>query len=103
MPPLKKGEESLLFVVEHFDPLPRLKKEYLLKVFVSGGRVDVEMTDLKTNKKFLKKSPAPEHIGAWYILGLGAIPLRGWGVSVIMHICLTDPIPLGRWGTTGLI
>jgi len=59
---LKKGEESLLFLVEHFDPLPRLKKQYLLRVYVLGNKIDVEMTDLKTNKKFLKRSAAPDHI-----------------------------------------
>lgn len=64
MPPISKSEEVLLFVVEHFDPLPRLKRQYLLKVFIDVPlRIfDVEMTDVKTNKKFLKRSPAPGYM-----------------------------------------
>lgn len=62
--PLSKTEEQLLFVVEHFDPLPRLKRQYLLKICIDEplGILDVEMTDVKSNKKFLKRSPAPKHI-----------------------------------------
>ena len=54
----------MLFVVEHFDPLPRLKRQYLLKVFIDEplNILDVEMIDVKSSKKFLKRSPAPKHI-----------------------------------------
>jgi len=36
--PISKTEEQLLFVVEHFDPLPRLKRQYLLKVFIDAPK-----------------------------------------------------------------
>lgn len=64
MPPISKTEEVLLFVVEHFDPLPRLKRQYLLKVFIDVplNIFDVEMTDVKSGKKFLKRSPAPGYM-----------------------------------------
>ena len=54
----------MLFVVEHFDPLPRLKRQYLLKVFIDEplSILDIEMIDVKSSKKFLKRSPAPKHI-----------------------------------------
>ena len=54
----------MLFVVEHFDPLPRLKRQYLLKVFIDEplNILDVEMIDVKSSKKFLKRTPAPKHI-----------------------------------------
>lgn len=60
MPSKDPEEETYLFVVEHFDPLPRLKKQYLLKLFVK--EMDIEMVDLKSKKLFLKRSPAPEHV-----------------------------------------
>lgn len=53
-------EETYLFVVEYFDPLPRLKKQFLLKLFLDG--MQIEMVDLKSKKMFLKKSPCPPHI-----------------------------------------
>ena len=46
-------DEALLFVVEWFDPLPRLKRKYLLKLLVE--QMQVEMVDLKSKKMFLKK------------------------------------------------
>jgi len=60
MPSKNPEEETYLFLVEHFDPLPRLKRQYLLKVFVK--EMDIEMVDLKSKKLFLKRSPAPEHV-----------------------------------------
>lgn len=62
--PISKTEEQLLFVVEHFDPLPRLKRQYLLKVYIDAPKfiLDVEMTEVKTGKKFLRRAPAPKHI-----------------------------------------
>eukprot|EP00605_Chrysophyceae_sp_TOSAG23-4_P001852 GSChrysophyteH1.ASY1.ANO1.2044.1 assembled CDS len=62
--PLSKTEEQLLFVVEHYDPLPRLKRQYLLKVFIDEplSILDIEMIDVKSSKKFLKRTAAPKHI-----------------------------------------
>jgi nucleoside-diphosphate kinase len=53
-------DDSLLFIVEYFDPAPRLKRQYLLKLFLDG--MQVEMVDLKNKKMFLKKSPCPSHM-----------------------------------------
>jgi nucleoside-diphosphate kinase len=60
MPSNNPEEETYLFLVEYFDPLPRLKRQYLLKLFVK--EMDVEMVDLKSKKLFLKRSPVPEHV-----------------------------------------
>ena len=60
MPSKNPEEETFLFLVEYFDPLPRLKRQYLLKLFVK--EMDIEMVDLKSKKLFLKRSPAPEHV-----------------------------------------
>lgn len=50
-----------LFVVEYYDPLPRLKRQYLLRYWgiegAQGGNGFVEMVDIKSKKLFLKKSP----------------------------------------------
>jgi nucleoside-diphosphate kinase len=56
----ERQDDSLLFVVEWFDPMPQMKRKYLLKYFVDLN--SAEMIDLKTKKMFLKKSPCPPHI-----------------------------------------
>ena len=53
-------DETYLFVVEYFDPMPRLKRQFLLKLFLEG--MQIEMVDLKSKKMFLKKSPCPPHV-----------------------------------------
>lgn len=55
-----RQDETWLFVVDWFDPMPQLKRKYLLKYFVDQNCV--EMVDLKSKKMFLKKSPCPSHI-----------------------------------------
>ncbi len=55
-----QNDDSLLFVVEWYDPMPQLKRKYLLKYFYDQGMV--EMVDVKTKKLFLKKSLCPAHI-----------------------------------------
>lgn len=54
------SSQTYLFVVEYFDPMPRLKRQFLLKLFLDG--MQIEMVDLKSKKMFLKKSPCPAHI-----------------------------------------
>lgn len=54
------NDNTLLFVVEWFDPLPQMKKQYLLKFFVDQH--NVEMVDLKFRKIFLRKSPCPNEL-----------------------------------------
>ncbi|KAL7448650.1 hypothetical protein ACHAWC_000803, partial [Mediolabrus comicus] len=44
----------LSFVTEYFDPHSQLTKEYLL--MLNTSRKEVEMNDLKTKRKFLKKT-----------------------------------------------
>lgn len=56
----RKEEETWLFVVEWFDPMPQIKKRYLLKYFVQQNQA--EMVDLKSKKLFLKKSPCPPEV-----------------------------------------
>lgn len=55
-----RNDESLLFVVEWFDPMPQMKKQYLLKYFPDQHAA--EMVDFKSKKVFLKKSPCPPHV-----------------------------------------
>ena len=55
-----RDDEAWLFVVEWFDPMPRLKRMYILKYFVQQHQV--EMVDVKSKKMFLKKSPCPADI-----------------------------------------
>ena len=55
-----RNDEAWLFVVEWYDPMPRLKKMYLLKYFVQQHQV--EMVDVKSKKMFLKKSPCTVEI-----------------------------------------
>jgi nucleoside-diphosphate kinase len=52
-----RTDDSLLFVVEWYDPMPQMKRQYLLKYFTDQHMA--EMVDLKTKKMFLKKSPCP--------------------------------------------
>jgi nucleoside-diphosphate kinase len=53
-----RTDDSFLFVVEWFDPLPQLRKQYLLKYWPDQNMF--EMVDVKSKKMFLKKSPCPE-------------------------------------------
>lgn len=55
-----RNDETWLFIVEWFDPMPRLKRAYQLRYFVQQHQV--EMVDLKSKKMFLKKSPCTEEI-----------------------------------------
>lgn len=54
------NQDSFLFVVEWFDPMPQLKRKYLLKYFIEQHMV--EMIDLKSKKMFLKKSVCPPEL-----------------------------------------
>mmetsp|Transcript_22977 Transcript_22977/g.38338 ORF Transcript_22977/g.38338 Transcript_22977/m.38338 type:complete len:353 (-) Transcript_22977:1176-2234(-) len=54
------NDDSQLFVVEWFDPMPMMKKTYLLKYYVDQHMV--EMVDVKSKKMFLRKSPCPKEI-----------------------------------------
>ena len=54
--------ENMLFIVEYFDPMPQIKKTYLLKYFPDSHAV--EMVDVRTKKLFLKKSPCPPELSA---------------------------------------
>eukprot|EP01035_Chromulina_nebulosa_P018213 gene18213-23878_t len=56
----EKIDESWLFIVEWYDPLPQLKKTYLLKYYVDSHMV--EMVDVRNKKLFLKKSPLTKDI-----------------------------------------
>lgn len=53
-------DECYIFVVEWFDPLPALKKQYILKYYFHGPFV--EMIDVKSRKTFLKKTLCPPNI-----------------------------------------
>ena len=53
-----RNDDSVLFVAEWYDPMPQLKKRYLLKYFTEQHMA--EMIDLKSRKVFLKKSPCPD-------------------------------------------
>jgi hypothetical protein len=55
-----RNDDSLLFVVEWYDPLPMMKKQYLLKFFVDQHMV--EMVDVKSRKMFLRKSACPNEL-----------------------------------------
>jgi nucleoside-diphosphate kinase len=57
-----RDDDSWLFVAEWFDPMPRLKRMYLLKYFTQQHAV--EMVDVKSKKMFLKKSPCPAEVTA---------------------------------------
>lgn len=52
-----KSEDAWLFLVEYYDPMPRLTKKYLFKYFVDIHHG--EMIDIVSKKLFLKKSPCP--------------------------------------------
>lgn len=55
-----KKDDAYLFVVEWFDPMPQLKRQYLMKYFHEQHMV--EMIDLKSKKLFLKKSVCPPEV-----------------------------------------
>lgn len=52
-----RTDDSILFVCEWYDPMPQMKRQYLLKYFVDQHMA--EMVDVKSKKMFLKKSPCP--------------------------------------------
>jgi len=52
----------LQFLVEWYDALPKLKRQYVLKYFTEGNKNLVEMIDIKQKKIFLKKCPCPPEI-----------------------------------------
>lgn len=92
-----------LFIVEYYDPLPRLKRQYLLKYWGpstshgNGSSNDngfVEMTDIKTKKLFLKKSPVPETISPSDMI---------INAKVCMYICMYIHVCVGRFLTNLLI
>ena len=84
-------DDNYLFVVEWFDPMPQLKRKYLLKYFIDQHMVEmigttlkitttsqqkhcndlrVLTTDLKSKKMFLKKSPCPPEVsGTDFVVG----------------------------------
>jgi hypothetical protein len=47
----KSNDDTWLFLVEWFDPMPRIKKQYILKFFIKQHQV--EMIDLKVNLKII--------------------------------------------------
>jgi nucleoside-diphosphate kinase len=53
-------DDCWLFIVEWFDPLPQLKKKYVLKYYLEDHMI--EMIDVKTKKLFLKKSSCPPEL-----------------------------------------
>jgi nucleoside-diphosphate kinase len=55
-----RNDETWMFVVEWFDPMPQLKRVYALKYFVHQHQV--EMVDVKTKKIFLKRSSCPPEL-----------------------------------------
>ena len=56
-------EETVLsFLVDYYDPQPQLVRRYELRYFSTQHMV--EMRDLKANRMFLRKSPAPPHVSA---------------------------------------
>lgn len=57
-----KSDEGWLFVAEWFDPMPQMKKQYLLKYFPDVQMV--EMVDVKSKKMFLKKSKVPPEVSS---------------------------------------
>lgn len=59
MPPAE-DIEILSFLVDWYDPLPQLKRRFLLKFYVQSH--SVEMFDVKNKKLFLRKCAAPPHI-----------------------------------------
>ena len=56
------SDESWLFVSEWYDPMPQLKRKYLMKYFPKQHQV--ELIDVKSRKLFLKKSPCPPELSA---------------------------------------
>lgn len=52
--------ELYQFIVEWYDPLPQLKKQYLLKYYLEKNLI--ELIDIKNKKIFLKKCQLPPEI-----------------------------------------
>lgn len=91
-----RNDSYWLFVAEWFDPLPQLKKRYLLKYYVDQNAA--EMVDLKSKKLFLKKSVLPPEISSVdFFLGAKVnifsreLELVDFGDSntknVLQHVC----------------
>lgn len=57
---MERNEQVRSFVVEWFDPHPQLLKKYLLKYFCESN--EVEMKDLQTSRKFLKRTKVPSSV-----------------------------------------
>ena len=58
---MEESEDVVLsFIAEWFDPYSQLLKEYLLVLHTAKN--EVEMTDLKTRRKFLKKTKIPSSL-----------------------------------------
>lgn len=73
--------DTFMFVVEYFDPLPRLKRQFLLKLFLDG--MQIELVDLKSKKMFLKKSPCPAHITKEDFFIGGKVLLYGRDLEIV--------------------
>ena len=54
---MEVNERVFGFVAEWFDPHPQIVKKYLLKYYCET--CEVEMKDISTNRKFLKKTKIP--------------------------------------------
>jgi len=50
------------FVVEWYDPVPQMKRKFILKYYVEHHQV--EMINVNSNKLFLKRSPPPPEVTA---------------------------------------
>ncbi len=57
-----QNDEIWSFIVEWYDPLPQLTKQYLLKYFKQQNQV--EMFDIKSKRLFLKKTPCPPEMSS---------------------------------------
>lgn len=56
------NETPWQFLVEWYDALPKLKRQYILKYYADGNNSLVEMIDIKQKKVFLKKCPCPPEL-----------------------------------------
>jgi len=65
---MERNDKELNFIVEWFDKQPQILKRYLLKLFMPAS--EVEMYDLSTNRRFLKRTKLPSHInGSDFVIG----------------------------------
>jgi nucleoside-diphosphate kinase len=75
------NNETLLFIVEWYDPMPQLKKTYLLRYFIDQHMV--EMVDVKNKKVFLKKSSCPKEITSNEFIVGGKITLYSRELEIV--------------------